>query len=212
MKATIADVGVTACFPTPVIAAQLAEAAKLNEQLARTIMQREGATKGTAHSNLGGWQSSWDFQDWGGPAIKAVLDAAKQLANRYTADRQGRPVQVDWKVNCWANVNRSGHANVVHTHPGCYWSGTYYVDDGGVGADPRLGGEFEMQDPRGVGPAMYAPSLAYALPGMLSIGASETIPPKAGMLILFPPWLPHGVLPYHGNRTRISVAFNLSVY
>jgi hypothetical protein len=69
-----------------------------------------------------------------------------------------------------------------------------------------------MQDPRGVGPAMYAPQLAYALPGMLSVGGSEEIPPQAGKLLLFPPWLPHGVLPYKGERLRISLAFNLSVY
>ena len=65
-------------------------------------------------------------------------------------------------MNAWANVNRSGHGNEFHTHPGCFWSGTYYVDDGGIGADPSLGGEFEIQDPRGIAPAMYRPDLAPA--------------------------------------------------
>jgi len=40
-------------------------------------------------------------------------------------------------------VNRSGHGNEYHSHPGSYWSGVYYVDDGGIAADPSLGGELE---------------------------------------------------------------------
>ena len=117
----------------------------------------------------------------------------------------------DWRLNAWANINRAGHGNEFHTHPGCYWSGTYYVDDGGIGADPSLGGEFEMQDPRGVAPAMYAPLLCFATPGGRSAGASELIRPRAGLLVLFPAWLSHGVRPYRGDRMRISIAFNLSL-
>jgi hypothetical protein len=58
---------------------------------------------------------------------------------------------------------------------------------------------------------MYAPLLAFALPGGLSAGASELIRPRAGLMILFPAWLSHAVRPYKGTRARISVAFNLSL-
>jgi len=85
------------------------------------------------------------------------------------------------------------------------------VDDGGVAERPDLGGELEMQDPRGVAPAMYAPMLAVGTPGGLTMGSSELLRPQAGMLIAFPSWLPHAVRPYHGERIRISIAFNLSV-
>jgi uncharacterized protein (TIGR02466 family) len=120
-------------------------------------------------------------------------------------------VRIAWKTNAWANVNRAGHGNEFHTHPGAYWSATYYVDDGGIGLDPSLGGEFEMQDPRGVAPAMYAPLLAFAVPGGQSAGAAELIRPKSGMLVLFPAWLSHGVRPYKGSAVRISIALNLSL-
>jgi uncharacterized protein (TIGR02466 family) len=80
-----------------------------------------------------------------------------------------------------------------------------------VADDPSLGGEFEIQDPRGVGPAMYAPTLAFNFPAGRSVGASELIRPQAGLLVLFPAWLSHQVRPYHGDRARISVAFNLSL-
>lgn len=198
-------------FATPVAIVDLPDAAALNAALRDTILAREAASPSTAHSNLGGWQSDWDLEHWGGPAARRVIEAAKALASKLTVDRAGKPVAIAWKANAWANVNRTGHANEFHTHPGCYWSASYYVDDGGIAADPTLGGGFEIQDPRGVAPAMYAPLLAFAVPGGRAVGASEVIRPRAGMLMMFPAWLSHGVRPYTGAATRISVALNLSL-
>jgi uncharacterized protein (TIGR02466 family) len=198
-------------FATPVVVARLPEAVELNAELKRVILERERADAGVHHSNLGGWQSSWDFEAWGGPPAKRLLEAARELATRMTSDRAGKAVRIAWKTNAWANVNRRSHGNEFHTHPGAYWSGTYYVDDGGIGADHALGGEFEMQDPRGVAPAMYAPLLGFAVPGGQSAGASELIYPESGQMVLFPSWLLHAVRPYRGERERISVAFNFGL-
>lgn len=206
-----AQVELLQLFATPVAVAELPESAQLNAGLRETILARERDHAGTAHSNLGGWQSTWDMTAWGGAETQRILEQAKQLANRLTADRQGRPVSLDWRINAWANINRSGHGNEFHTHPGAYWSGTYYVDDGGIAAEPGLGGQFEVQDPRGVAPVMYAPNLTFATQGGASLGASETLSPRAGMLVLFPAWLQHQVRPYSGTRERISIAFNLSL-
>ena len=205
------DAELRSYFATPVAVVTLADAATLNSELRRVILERERADQGVQHSNLGGWQSSWDFEDWGGAPARRLLDAARETATRLTSDRAGKPVRVAWKTNAWANVNRRGHGNEFHTHPGAYWSGTYYVDDGGIAADHALGGAFEIQDPRGVAPAMYAPLLGFAVPGGQSAGASELIFPQSGQFLLFPSWLQHGVRPYLGDRTRISVAFNFSV-
>ena len=166
---------------------------------------------GTQHSNLGGWQSTWDMDRWGGAAAIKLLAIGRNLANRYTTDREGKPVTPTWRANMWANINRTGHGNEFHSHPGSYWSGVYYVDDGGVSAHPALGGELEFMDPRGPAPAMYAPHLAFALPGGLSAGTNQTIVPKAGRLVMFPAWLLHQVRPYLGTEQRISIAFNLSL-
>jgi uncharacterized protein (TIGR02466 family) len=198
-------------FATPVAVVTLPDAASLNAELKRVILERARDDQGVQHSNLGGWQSSWDFEGWGGPCAKQVLDAARTLATKVTADRAGKPVRIAWKTNAWANINRRGHGNEFHTHPGAYWSGTYYVDDGGIGDDPGLGGAFEIQGPRGVAPAMYAPLLAFAIPGGQSAGASELIYPRTGQFVLFPSWLAHAVRPYEGGRERISIAFNFSI-
>lgn len=204
-------VTVRSYFATPLAVMDLPDSPSLNTALRAVIMARADAEPSVEHSNIGGWQSSWDLTDWGGEAAQHVIDAATGLANQLTADREGNQVDIKWRINSWANVNRSGHANEFHTHPGAYWSGTYYVDDGGVHDDPSLGGEFEIQDPRGVAPAMYAPLLVFNMAGGQSTGASELVRPKAGTMMLFPSWLSHGVRPYRGDATRISIAFNLSV-
>jgi uncharacterized protein (TIGR02466 family) len=198
-------------FPTPVVTMDVSDAAALNAELRAVITARQKTHAGTQHSNLGGWQSSWDMDRWGGaPAIK-LLAIGRNLAGRVTTDRAGKPVGIAWKANMWANINRSGHGNEFHSHPGSFWSGVYYVDDGGAGVDASLGGELEFMDPRGPGPAMYAPQLAFAMAHGLSVGANETVPPKSGRLVMFPAWMLHQVRPYRGSAERISIAFNLSL-
>jgi len=198
-------------FPTPIASMLMPEHERINAALEARILEREQAVESTQHSNWGGWQSEWDFPDWCGPEGQQVLGAAQKIATQMTVDRAGRPVPgLAWEMNAWANVNRQGQGNEFHTHPGAFWSATYYVRDGGIGADPGLGGEFEMQDPRGIAPAMLAPLLAFRSQGGLSVGVSETVSPRAGMLIMFPSWLSHGVRPYLGDDIRISVALNLT--
>ena len=197
-------------FATPVAFAPLPNGQAINTRLRETILTRSETHPSAAHSNLGGWQSSWDLPEWGGEETTLLLSFVRQLADKFTADRAGQPAPQDWRMNAWANVNRSGHGNEFHTHPGCMRSAVYYVDDGGAVADPSLGGEFEIQDPRGVAPAMYRPDLIPAVPGGISMGASETIQPVAGTVMMFPSWVSHAVRPYTGEGTRISIAINLS--
>ena len=198
-----------AAFATPILVIDLPDGAHLNAALLPALLKRETEQPSKSHSTLGGWQSTWDVDKWAGvPAIK-LLAVARNVANRATVDRAGQPVSIVWQTNMWANINRSGHGNEFHSHPGSYWSGVYYVDDGGITADPSLGGELEFMDPRGPAPAMYAPHLAFALPGGLSVGTNQTILPRAGRLVMFPSWMLHQVRPYRGTAQRISIAFNL---
>jgi uncharacterized protein (TIGR02466 family) len=198
-------------FPTPILLVDIPEAAQVNAELSRAVLAREQHQPSKSHSTLGGWQSTWDVDSWAGVSAVKILAVARNVASRATLDRQGKPVTPAWKSNMWANINRSGQGNEFHCHPGSFWSGVYYVDDGGIAADPSLGGELEFMDPRGPGVAMYAPELGFALPGGLSVGANETISPRAGRLVMFPAWLLHQVRPYRGTAARISIAFNLSL-
>ena len=197
-------------FSTPIVLLDLPDGAALSAELRATIHEQEKTHPSTQHSNLGGWQSEWDMDRWGGAAAIKLLAIARNTASKVTTNRQGQSVLLTWKANMWANINRSGHANEFHSHPASFWSAVYYVDDGGIDADPALGGELEFMDPRGPGPAMYAPHLAFGNAG-LSVGANETIRPKSGRMVMFPSWVLHQVRPYHGTAERISIAMNLSL-
>ena len=200
-------------FPTPVVVAPVSDSDALNAVLRAAILSRKAASTGVVKSNDGGWQSQDDFAAWSGPAGGQLLILARQLADQLTAIQTAEgllrqpPV---WTVNAWANVNAPGDRNHAHHHAGGYWSGVYWVDSGEAAADAPVGGEFEMNDPRGILPGFSAPSLRYAVSGCLSAGLTDFITPKSGTLIMFPSWLVHGVRCYHGQNERISVAFNFS--
>jgi uncharacterized protein (TIGR02466 family) len=198
-------------FPTPLVVATMPDAEALNVELKRIILAREAASESVQRSNHGGWQSSWDLHQWGGAPMQQVLAFGRDIANEITVDRTGKRHELVWRINSWANVNRHGHGNQFHTHPGAFWSATYYVDDGGVSADSSLGGEFEIQDPRGVAPVMYAPGLTFPGPDGAALGEAQRLTPRAGMFVVFPSWLSHGVRPYRGTRERISIAINFSL-
>jgi uncharacterized protein (TIGR02466 family) len=198
-------------FSTPILLVDVPDAAAMNVELADVLLAREKEQSSKSHSTLGGWQSTWDIDSWAGAGTSRLLTVGSTIANRATVDRDGKPVSINWRWNMWANINRCGHGNELHSHPGSFWSGVYYVDDGGAFDDPSLGGELEFLDPRAPGAAMYAPHLAFALPGGLSVGTKETVRPKAGRLVMFPAWLLHQVRPYRGSAQRISIAFNLSL-
>ena len=206
-----ADIEVRSYFATPVVITRPPLTAAEIGRIRETILARAESQPSVTHSNLMGWQSADDFGQWGGADGEKLLGFARALADRLAGDRAGNRVSIDWFVNGWANVNRHGHGNDYHAHPGSVFSGCYYVDDGGIGDDPTLGGELQLADPRGIAPAMYAPELAIALTGCQTAGGSESIRPSTGQMLIFPAWLSHGVRPYLGHGARISVAFNFSL-
>jgi uncharacterized protein (TIGR02466 family) len=205
------NVSVCGLFATPVAAMEVPDAEARNSELRAIILNKREQAPSVQASNAGGWHSDREILTWGGRRPAEILSFGCELANRMTADRSGTLVQPAWKTSIWANVNGRGDANMCHYHPGAFWSGTYYVDDGGCGTDETLGGEFEMLDPRGPAPGMYAPTLKFAGEDGASVGGAETIRPRAGLLLLFPSWLFHQVRPYRGSALRISIAFNLSI-
>jgi len=200
-------------FPTPLVSARLDGHADLNRTLSGTILAREQIERGVSVSNEGGWHSL-EFQSWCGSEGEAVLAAARDLVERMTVMDNGggfAPARLGWTVTAWANVNRAGHLNRPHGHGGAYWSGVYWVEDGGAAEDPALGGLLELSDPRGILPLMTAPHLRFALDDCLSDGAARTVRPQAGTMLLFPSWLVHAVTPYRGTHPRISIAFNFAL-
>jgi hypothetical protein len=47
-------------------------------------------------------------------------------------------------------------------------------------------------------------------PGVTATG-TWTLLPEPGLMLMFPSWLRHAVLPYYGESSRITIAFNIRV-
>lgn len=201
-------------FATPLIVSHLPPETPLIADLRHRILTHADSTAGVAHSNEGGWQSATDFLAWSGDAGAGLIDAVRQMIDQITVvwqDGALNDTALDWQISAWANINRRGNGNASHVHPGAYWSGCFYVDDGGIDGHEDQGGALTFADPRGPLPIMATPNVKIGLPGYLTAGLGERVLPKTGMLVLFPSWLSHAVSAYHGDGTRISVAFNFSI-
>lgn len=199
-------------FDTPVIVDQMPDAARLNEELKRIILDRHAADPGVSISNVGGWHSDVEMLRWGGEPALRLLNRVIAAVDKFTVDvRQTEKPRYKWFPEMWANVSPPGASNQYHTHPGSFWSAVYYVDDGyGGSSDDSLGGELVLLDPRMPMVRMTAPDLRFRRPGQKPDDEEKWFRPVAGLIVIFPSWLSHSVRPYSGTGTRISIAINLS--
>lgn len=149
--------------------------------------------------------------EWGGDAARALASQAMTMADALTVDVKSPDAsRYGWGAEMWANVSGKGHANQYHFHPGSYWSAVAYLDAGYAGSDdPALGGELQLLDPRMPAIRMAAPDLRLKEADGQTQPNEIAVRPRTGLIVLFPSWLQHGVRPFHGEGTRISVAINL---
>lgn len=124
-------------FTTPMLAHVWADAAELNGPLRDVILAREQTHPSTELSNVGGWHSQAGRLEFCGPAGARLVQHMQEMteeATRRLYAQYARPADpVSWTLSAWANVNRPGDYNKMHTHPGATWSGVYYVDTGSEG-------------------------------------------------------------------------------
>jgi uncharacterized protein (TIGR02466 family) len=131
------------------------------------------------------WRSGNDLFQHPDAEIGRLVAAVEERANARRWPGGGeRPLRV---TSMWAIVGRDGFYGEPHVHEGVV-SGVYYVDAGD--GDGGANGAFAVYD------RQHRPA--------------HLIPPRSGLLILFPARLPHGVMPYRGTRPRIVIAFNLA--
>ena len=141
-------------------------------------------------------------------ALRAALEA------RCASDARAPPELTALQPrHAWANVSRTEHYNGLHDHEGALWSGVFYAKvppacaGGGSGAlvlRTAVGGLTAAQAEAAAAPAA-AGTPAPAV-GWCRFAAVE---PREGMLLLFPGWLPHAVLPLKGDVPRVSFSFNI---
>ena len=174
------------------------------DELAHRLMQDD--RNATRRTNYGGWHYAFDLFELQEPIVAEFHHHMQQHVQAFLNHFRAKDKKKNdtFRLRGWINVNRAGDFNLLHSHPGCFLSATYYVT---VPQDMK-GGEIFFRDPRGPAVAMYE------TPGIdlpwVGTGLGIPFSPAAGHLLLFPSWLEHRVEKFEGTGGRISIAFNAS--
>ena len=100
----------------------------------------------------------------------------------------------------WVNINGYKDYNQEHFHPYYIISGIYYVNVNDQSGELKL----HKND------SLHLMSLINTTKEFnLFTSNSYLIKPKNNMLILFPSWIKHSVMPNLSQEKRISIAFDL---
>jgi uncharacterized protein (TIGR02466 family) len=191
-------------FATRVLQKVWPDTGALNDALHRIVVARRNSTKTTKRTNVGGWQSTHDLLKWGDPEIGQLGQMINAGFGEMMESELGTGAfQCSLSAVAWANVNTDGDYNRIHTHGDSHISGVYYVSMGEPDPSRSPNGAFEFLDPRISAGMPTIPGVPVVTGGLVT--------PVPGMMIVFPSWLAHGVLPFFGAGERISIAFNIKV-
>lgn len=206
-------------FPVPFAHDQHPDPARLNSALRGLFLARE--KEGTRYANPGPitlrnapvFESTFHLFSWPEPEIVELrnfcLSRLTQLVcelNNYDESARRR---LDIKTDAWFHITRRNGFFGVHNHPLASWSGVYCVSAGQHDANDLDSGLLNFLHPH-VSSAMYIDAGNEFLKqpfGIQNFGLSL----QPGQLVLFPSWLLHQVLSFHGEGERITVAFNCSM-
>jgi uncharacterized protein (TIGR02466 family) len=200
------DNDVRLLWSTPIFHRIWPGSSDLNSRLRRIILDQERKHAGPRKSVVGGWHSPEDFLAWPYPEVTHLKERMIEGISAVMLPTFGRkPGQynLNGEISAWANVLRRGGYHRVHSHPGSFWSGVYYIGVGQMDPGPDENGVIELFDPRGAVEMVSVPENPF--------GQRMIFRPEPGLMLVFPSWLRHAVTPYMGTGERITVAFNLSV-
>jgi uncharacterized protein (TIGR02466 family) len=182
-------------FPSPLFVFNLTEHEVLDQVLLAVICRLKESDPGRLASNVLGWHCQgnlFDLEDL--KPFQEIVDGA--IAEVAQAMGYGNvPIRA---ANCWANVNPQYASNKIHDHANCLFSGVYYVKT------PKDCGNLMFYDPR-TARTFYKP-LVKEFTAFTADAVAHAA--EAGLLLIFPSWLRHGVEPNLSQEERISVSFN----
>jgi len=203
-------------FAVPFAQDWMPNAEGINAQLKQLLLAREH--EGDRYANpspslkqqAGVFESDFNLFAWPEACVQqlrqfcwATLGRTVQQLNGYSPEEMAR-LQIF--SHTWFHVTRHGGFTIMHTHPMASWSGVYCVDPGTTPPDRPESGVLRFHNP-------HHYSNYFLDSGNLKLRApyhhgTWSVLFKPGQLVLFPSWLQHEVLPFYGDDTRITVAFN----
>ena len=192
-------------FTVPILKVQLDLDVEQLTEVCFNLWKKDN--KGVLKSNIGGWQSDNIINEEQHPEFQKLLVEIRKYISTYKLRNGFKKELKSIIVGGWINFNEKNDYNLWHIHAGngVVFSGAYYI---------------KVDDPQS-GPIQFRHPLAPYLGVMWkdeqleiltsSNGSTIEIFPEPNMLLVFPSWLQHTVLPNNTNSTRISMSFNSRV-
>lgn len=197
-------------FPTLIFQIDLSSPEEFNKKLLDAIYaEQKHDQKGIERSNiptLGGWHSHNELHK---ASEFAEMTKFIDTATAMISVDQGYNEKYTIKIGTmWSIINPPGSANRAHVHPGCIWSGVYYIQA------PKGAGNIEFIEPRTahlMNQPRYKPNTKRSKENWTKV----RFDPVPGRMIIFPSWLYHAV----DNNTskdegakahRVIISFNLN--
>ena len=154
------------------------------------------------------YESGFDFVATDNPAVLAFSHWVKGcfFQAAATANKQYWPPGMNVSVEIhesWCHITRDGGYHDMHVHPNSTWSCIYYLDCGDMLATSKNGVN-----------RFYNPNhTMYSDIGSRYISKDNSIDIVAspGMLVVFPSWIQHSAVPYHGKNNRYILSANCRV-
>lgn len=200
-------------FAVPVGVNFLPDSEKLNDALKTLILSKEQDPKvknpyTSMHVGDALFESTFDFFAWPEACVQELKHFCQSTLKTFIASLVKQPEQlrnVSLHSHTWFHVTRKGGYFGLHNHGMASWSGVYCVDPGDVSDHPESG-LLQFINPMAER-NMFSDAANSHLNAPYSFNNSG-YKLRPGQLVLFPAWLTHQVLPYQGDRPRITVAFN----
>ena len=190
-------------FPSLVWTCQLQDFAEHNRAMLAHVLDLYEHDPGMEdRSNIIGWHSRDQLhQEPDFSPLKHQIEAL--LHHEVAQDLQLDLTQENYRVKAmWAIVSPTYAYNQLHRHPGCLFSGVYYLQI------PQNAGVLNFHDPR-ADVRMLRPCFTKGSPFRHFAVRFE---PVVDRLLLFPAWLPHNVEPNLGQHPRVAISFNIEGY
>jgi hypothetical protein len=190
----------------------------LNISLVEDILSEIKVDKsGEDHSNVGGWHSKTDLEKKY-KSFSKLSSILTDCGNHYCKTHGYKSGLVC--SDLWANVNKNGDFNFLHHHGTTSLAGVYYPIESIIGEDwnfnysnenPLKGGTWNNKD----GGSLVFQDPSYGMKVQLLTDRPTPynidfyhLYPTASVLVLFPTYLLHMVLPFKEDKTRVSISFS----
>ena len=202
-------------FAVPLADFRMDDPQPLCDELSRLFLEKE--SQGDQYRNEiardtqhGLFESKFDVFHWTDAPVRQIAGfchtGVATVVNELSDYSEEEFQSLVFDYHAWFHVTRKGGFQGLHHHQNASWSGIFCIDPGDTPEDFPNSGAVRFHDPRGSAD-QYRDAGNNRLKMPVQHGSYQ-IQHQTGKLIVFPSYLDHEVLPYHGDRPRIVVAFN----